>query len=812
MSSSYFESLGRRESEPFSYENFNYAETEPDLVEATNKQIDENIKDRKQFFQDKIDAYNQATKNRDKRWTDLAKLTTTGKQIIDAQRKYAEGDNYLENIYKLANDEETVARFIDNEIALEKENNALKVESANEIGIAERTGEWSDGGEATNVDIADFKLAVQEGDFLNGRHAVKEMVIMLPEYLKIAEESLVVDGKFYADMSFSEKQRWRKIAYARYIEMWRDEYDISDRALITQFIPNLNTIEAAWNGSASNTHVDSANQVANEYQVNGYINGVKAEYANSVGDGTDLATVDAIFTGDSYIQQQEAYYSGLGYTDSYKRANDDFLKMIIDNIDRFSEAEIQFLMETYQFIPEGRVDKTTYSRIQTDNALAIKNAWNNHLEEENKENLESQLNFLENQFEIDKTIVTLDQLGPFLSHPELATRANLLYDNVLKYQNLLTKDKFQLQYGTIAGRVDNYLGNTDKWNEYARDDVWKMDKRLAILTEVNKEWDQLYYDYKEQGNNDYVAASLATKEVLKKLDEGGYDKVVTVSEADTTPTNVLIQARDSYQKDWTTTINSSEEHSWETDGKLIENAVGFFARKNSLDPIWGEIAKGYNGVTDMKLAHDRLVALGLLEPIPEFGAIYEGIPKNEINLLTDHNDYALTNRVILSSDENMNIVLNSLIDPKTEDNGGIDAFKTNGEYKEFTGDVKLSEMTVGEILTKIQNNELDLNDELGIYNIRGEAILSLVNNANIDLNRTFDQDTQTLLLLERLRYKTNNRLMFSNSDYTYRRLVNVNEEDREEFKQIIGDLGPFMDLNTLLPIAATELVEQNMPN
>ena len=31
-------------------------------------------------------------------------------------------------------------------------------------------------------------------------------------------------------------------------------------------------------------------------------------------------------------------------------------------------------------------------------------------------------------------------------------------------------------------------------------------------------------------------------------------------------------------------------------------------------------------------------------------------------------------------------------------------------------------------------------------------------------------------------------------------------------KAIIGDLGPFMDLSTLLPIAATELVEQRMPN
>ena len=45
---------------------------------------------------------------------------------------------------------------------------------------------------------------------------------------------------------------------------------------------------------------------------------------------------------------------------------------------------------------------------------------------------------------------------------------------------------------------------------------------------------------------------------------------------------------------------------------------------------------------------------------------------------------------------------------------------------------------------------------------------------------------------------------------TYRRLVNVPEKAREAFKAIIGELGPFMDLNTLLPIASTELVETKM--
>ena len=71
-------------------------------------------------------------------------------------------------------------------------------------------------------------------------------------------------------------------------------------------------------------------------------------------------------------------------------------------------------------------------------------------------------------------------------------------------------------------------------------------------------------------------------------------------------------------------------------------------------------------------------------------------------------------------------------------------------------------------------------------------------------------NAQTLILLERLRYKSNNRLLFRDADMTYRRLVNVPKEDREAFKAIIGDLGKFQDLNNLLPIAAKELVEQKM--
>ena len=58
MTQSYFEYLGRQEAAPFTNEKLDYEKTEPDLTEKVNAQIDKNINDRKQFFQDEINRYN----------------------------------------------------------------------------------------------------------------------------------------------------------------------------------------------------------------------------------------------------------------------------------------------------------------------------------------------------------------------------------------------------------------------------------------------------------------------------------------------------------------------------------------------------------------------------------------------------------------------------------------------------------------------------------------------------------------------------------------------------------------------------------
>ena len=819
MGSSYFESLGRREAEPFSPgDELNYAETEPDLTKAINENITQLTEDRKQLFQDAILAYNAAHERRMGRFADLEKLTTTGAKFIKARREYAEGDRYLQNSLEAYHDEETKSRFVSNEIAYEKENNQIRVEAANEAGEATKTGQWSDGGDASALDIADFELAVEESNLLNARHAAKEMVIMLPEYMKIAEQTLIVDGKFYNDMNVAEKLKWRKIAYARYIEIWRNNYNIPDRVIVSRFMKSLVSNEARMNGMASSLQTEASIETATNYRNQGFINSLKAEYQNATGDGTNLVQVDAIFSNDSYIQQREAWHRGLGKQNSYELANDDLVKLFVDNIEQFNEDEIKYFMETYQFLPEGSVSKTTYARLQQKNALTIWNAYNKHLSEKNSSVLESELNLIENQWEADKTIVDVRQLDRFITHPTLGDRADKLRRRILDSQSLLLKDRFELQRYDIDKQIGIYLGDKTRFPNQYRNESWKYSKTRAILTEMQDDFDDAFYDALENGNSTEVAAGIATKAITTKLQEGGYDNVITL-EATNTNKNILAEGRKVYEKDTTFARESNEPHEFEKDGKLLQNAANYLIHQNEkLDPVWYELAKGLP-ISAQKLAHDRLLATGILtEPIQGFGNIgeglvYEQLDKQNLKLLLNNNDYALTNRVILSSDKDMNIVLNSLINPTTEENGGIEAYKVDGKYTDWTGDKKLSEMTVGEILTMVQNNELDLNDELGIYNLRGEAILSLVNNAPyIDLDRVFDQNTQTLLLLERLRYKSNNRLMFGNSDSTYRRLVNVNEEDREAFKKIIGDLGPFMDLSTLLPIAATDLVERSMPN
>ena len=418
MSSSYFESLGRKESEPFTYDELNYAETEPDLVEATNKQIDENIKDRKQFFQDNITLYNQTMEARSKRWSDLAKLTKSGKEILDRRRTYKTSENKWDGWVAAYEDENTRSEFISNSILYENENKEIKVEGSGEVGTMLRTGESRDGVPMRPTDIADFNLVIQAGDFDNGLQAINEMNAHLPMYMSIAENSLMVNGKFYKDMTYSEKQHWRKVAYARYAEMWMAEHpEIRERDIITKFVPNVKGVERDWDKSASDLHIESSNELASNYQTLGYINNIKAASAN-YHNGNEDARVHSLFSQDSYIQEKVAFYEWQGRgKDAYRLANNDWVKLITDNIGSFSEQEIRYLTKVHKFIPEGQSKETNYETIQAENVSKINNAWKTHKQKEVKVYLENELNALEVRV-TEGDSVSWDQLKDYLAHHE----------------------------------------------------------------------------------------------------------------------------------------------------------------------------------------------------------------------------------------------------------------------------------------------------------------------------------------------------------------------------------------------------------
>ena len=91
MTQSYFEYLGRQEAAPFTNEKLDYEKTEPDLTEKVNAQIDKNINDRKQFFQDEINRYNATVAGKTaKNLTGLYNLTVTGIQFLAQRQEYAE--------------------------------------------------------------------------------------------------------------------------------------------------------------------------------------------------------------------------------------------------------------------------------------------------------------------------------------------------------------------------------------------------------------------------------------------------------------------------------------------------------------------------------------------------------------------------------------------------------------------------------------------------------------------------------------------------------------------------------------------------
>ena len=157
--------------------------------------------------------------------------------------------------------------------------------------------------------------------------------------------------------------------------------------------------------------------------------------------------------------------------------------------------------------------------------------------------------------------------------------------------------------------------------------------------------------------------------------------------------------------------------------------------------------------------------------------------------------------------ENDDIVwmLDTIASPIAEANGGYDAIRNqNGDYESIesiTGK-KLNEVTFADIVGLMDEGYTNI----GRYDLTPEGLINVILANQLTSDTLFDQKGQDLVVLSRLRQKAQAANSYRTLKNRYRRLVNIPQEDQEQFLEMVGDLPTWLRLDTLLPEAAKELV------
>lgn len=213
-----------------------------------------------------------------------------------------------------------------------------------------------------------------------------------------------------------------------------------------------------------------------------------------------------------------------------------------------------------------------------------------------------------------------------------------------------------------------------------------------------------------------------------------------------------------------------------------------------------------------QLMRARLQAAGLLKgesevTIPEF----KNLPEEKAIELTVKPTACKTYmqmQNMTSKEEDVNWMLDITKDPTAMNEGGYDYVvgpNVDGG-KDAHLDKPLTQHTVGEVVELARSGH----SGFGAYGITAEGLISIVEANQVPLDVPFNQNTQDLFVLGRLRQKAQQAQSLSTQQSAYRRLVNIRPEDNEKFLEIVGDLPPFLQLSNMIPICSTELVNQTL--
>ena len=342
-----------------------------------------------------------------------------------------------------------------------------------------------------------------------------------------------------------------------------------------------------------------------------------------------------------------------------------------------------------------------------------------------------------------------------------------------------------------------------------QDDAWRLTTSKSVYDQAGDYFKKRYqYYYNQSGDRD-SALQKAQKDTTDAMGNGDFDNVLSdiIEDTKIAKAQKLVQL---YRDSNGTAINSGTLLEGEEDPVL--NAIDYFSgNADKLDHTWTLLARGFPNKGPLKLAHDRLVKLGKIKPIP---ALMYNPDVKVLNspLLNHKNNATKTIQAAengITNSEKYNEMLGAL-SKKQEQNGGVNAIKgPDGNYvTELPLGKPLSEHSIQEVFELVQDGYTNI----GLYDMTPTALTQVFssNIGLIDFTKPFDEVAQSKLLMSRLYHKANNQHLFGNADTSYRRLMPFTEEQIEKYEQLIDEIPPFMRLNTLYGPAAKEAIDLNL--
>ena len=818
MTSSYFEYLGRKDAAPFTAEALDYEKTEPDLTEAVNKQIDENIKDRDQFFADNIKMYNDTMNGKFKKNLEgLYNLTVRGKTFLDNRQTFLENRAMLDGLIETYKDKQQVAKYA--QVAKNEDiaDNDIKTQTNVDLTLLSTTGTDSTGTKYTPKQILNFKELVLQQDFANPKHAAKSMDFYFKRYLPMAKESLMVGGKLYKDMTVDEKDEWMKVAAGNFIAMFVDANPgITEGHLITHFMPSFTNTRASYAGQDLDVANSATDTLIQNQDYQNTWNGINllAEYHNNPSLAEPL--VSSPFSATGWMNNRTEYHRNIGTLNPRKAALADFEAMITDGIekDEFSEQAIQYILNHDLFVADQHKNsgkKSSLFDINPDAAIRISNAYDTQVRENNRADEEQRLATLD-EISKDGGVIPADAASAF-TNLDIIEKVNKLiaFSNLNEFDERKNPEFAGVQPLFKDLALDRVLDNAafdpknpeyDKTNPY-----WVTNTSDYIYREAGEFFNKEYNKQMRLTSDHPTAIKLATEATEKALQAGQFDPT------DETPMDAnkyrkQVELYRTYEANPKEAINSEVP----LDGEQIQNAEDYFSGKtDTLDSSWVSLARLFPNKSAVKLAHDRLVKLDKIKPIPglmgEIDSVLNSTLLNHKNNAT--NTLIAASGITATGDKDLNTMLDALRTPESTENGGVDAIK-NADGEWVTLDKPLSEHSVAEVYELVKEGYTNL----GAFDMTPAAFAQVFTDNINDIRMTdlFDEKKQVKFLLARLRHKANNQHLFGNADSTYRRLLKVNEQDIEDFETLFENLPPFLQLETLFGPAAKEFIEQTLPD